>query len=158
ADYADIAEMAAAISFDGVDFDCVVRAQRSLPLEPELPAIGQRVGQFDVDDAAPQPLRLPPSGRVQAAHAWLPPCPEMLRRRAIEFLHQASPGDSDGRAGFDEPSKVVQIEVVGAKVHERIDRDHDIEEIVCKRQTARVGVDGEYAVLDACVSDATQIL
>src|SRR5262249_13236369 len=60
ADETYVAEIPSAVGFYRTDFCRIVRTDRALPLQPELPAVGHDVGQFDIDDARPLPVLSPP--------------------------------------------------------------------------------------------------
>src|SRR5256885_1403303 len=59
-DEASVPEVAAAISFDSLHLRAVIRANRPLPVQPGLPPIWHRIGQFDRHDACPLPVTAPP--------------------------------------------------------------------------------------------------
>ena len=44
---ANVAEVAATISFERLDFRFIVRGYHLVPVQPKLPAIGHGVGQFN---------------------------------------------------------------------------------------------------------------
>ncbi len=64
ADSPDVAEVTARVGFDRPNLFLILRRDELEPVSPELPAVGQRVGKLDVQDAAPLPVSPPPVGRV----------------------------------------------------------------------------------------------
>jgi hypothetical protein len=87
---------------------------------------------------------------LASGRAWLswggPPGGETGGNGAFDFLHQSGAGDGDGATGFDEAGDVVEVELVGAVIDERIDGENGIEETDGKQERAGVGMDGEDAV------------
>ena len=58
---ADVAEVAAAVGFDGQYLRLVLGSDECEPIPPEPPAVGQRVGYGDIQDAGPFPVSPPPA-------------------------------------------------------------------------------------------------
>src|SRR5437667_3343921 len=75
---ADVAEVAAAILLERVDLRFIVRRDRPVPVQPELPAIRHGVGHVDLNDAGPFPMPAPPCRRVQAPEILGPPLAKMI--------------------------------------------------------------------------------
>src|SRR5688500_9334485 len=61
-DRAHVAEMAALVSGQGVDLHSVVRRDGLLPVLPEPPTVGHRVGDHHPRDATAVPVPMPPFG------------------------------------------------------------------------------------------------
>ncbi len=65
-DDAVVSEIPASVGLDGFDLDRVVRPPGAMPESPKFPAVGQVVGDFDIDQLGPLPMVAPPIGAVQA--------------------------------------------------------------------------------------------
>ena len=70
---ANVAEVAATIRFERFDFRFIARGHHLVPVQPELPAIGHGVGEFDLHDAGPFPMPSPPGRRMQTPEVLGPP-------------------------------------------------------------------------------------
>src|SRR6202000_2183779 len=116
------------------------RRDFALPIEPELPAVGQAVGDLHVEDGGALPMPPPPRRRVEAPQLRRPPRAEVLRNVA-ELVDQPRAGDADEAAGLHESRERGQKEIVGAVVDERVDRDDRVEKL--GREGERAGVEAE---------------
>ena len=90
--------------------------------------------------------------------SWRPPRPKVLRHRSLDLLDDAGAGDADRPAGLHEMREVVQIQIVGAVVRERVDRDDGVEELGRKRQRPRIRVNRKHAVVDTGIADPLDVL
>lgn len=150
--------MAALIRFQCAELDGVVRTNRALPIEPDLPTLGHSVRQLDRQKAGAFPMASPPRGGVQAPHARLPPGAQVLGNGARNFLHQTSAGNRDPTTGFHKAGEVTQIEVVCPVIDKGIDRHDEIEKVGGERKRARIRADRENALVGAGIPDALKIL
>src|SRR5664279_2519875 len=109
---ADVTHVVATISLKRTDFCFVVRGYNAVPVQPQAPAIGQGVSQFNVHDARPFPVPAAPGRRMQAPEILGPPAFKMLGNGALDFPHQPGTGNSHLTPWLHKPSKVVQVQIV----------------------------------------------
>src|SRR3984893_8042791 len=96
---ANIAEVLAAVGFQRFDLGFVVRGDQSVPVQPQLPAVGHDIGRFNVHDAGAFPVAAPPGCRMEAPEVLRPPVVEMFRDSAGDLLREPGTGDADRSAG-----------------------------------------------------------
>src|SRR5688500_16740222 len=87
-----------------------------------------------------------------------PPLTKMVWKRSFDLSNQPSTGNSYRATGFHEMSEVVQVQVIGPVVVERVDRHDGVEEVRGERQRPGVGMDGKYAAFDAGIPNALNVL
>ena len=155
---ANVAQIPAHIDFQHLDFQSIVRNGRLVPVKPDLPAVGHRVGQFNVHDACAFPVAAPPRCRMETPEVLGPPLLKMIGNRTFDLLHQSGSGNSHKAAGPHEMGEVVQIQVVGPEVRERINAHDGVEEVPGEWQRPGIRMDRIHAVQGARVPDALDIL
>jgi hypothetical protein len=84
---ANVAKVVATISLKRIDFYCIVRGHHFVPVQPQSPAIGQGIGQFNLHNTRPLPVPPPPGRRMKAPEIIGSPLEKMLGNGPFDFLH-----------------------------------------------------------------------
>src|SRR3984957_7479035 len=129
---ANVAEILPTVSFESFDLRFIVGGYEPVPVQPELATVRHRIRDLDVHNLCSLPVAAPPGCRVQAPQIVRPPTAKMFRNKAVDFLHEASPGDADSSARPHESGEVVEVQIVGPVVIEGIKRHDDVEEFVAE--------------------------
>ena len=82
----------------------------------------------------------------------------MIGNVPVEFLHQRGAGDPNLTARFHKSRQVVQVQIVGAVVHERVEAHDRIEERRRERQRPGIRMDWEDGAIDSSVASALEIV
>src|SRR4051812_43889703 len=94
-----------------------------------LPAVSERIGGLDIQNARLAPVLAPPLCRMEAPQIACPPLTKMWRNGSPDLPHQTCSGYSYLTSRLYKPGKVVQIEIVGPKVNEGVNTDHGIKKL-----------------------------
>jgi hypothetical protein len=100
---ANIAQIAATISFKCLDFHLIVGNYHLVPVQPKSPALGHGIAHFNVNDSRSFPVLALPIRRMQTPEILSPPLAKMLRRRPLDFSHQPGACNPNLAARYDKP-------------------------------------------------------
>jgi hypothetical protein len=113
-----------------------------VPLCPQLPAVGQIVGDLDLDKARIGPMPTPPTGAVKAAEFPFPIGAKQLWWSFRQFLDETWRDNAKVAARANKLRDIAYIEVVGAKVVVGIKAQDGVEVAFGKGQYVSLGVNG----------------
>ena len=82
----------------------------------------------------------------------------MVRNGTFDLLHQPGPCDTEQAARLQKASQIVQIQIIGPVVDERIDAHDRVEELRGERQRSRIRVDRKHAIVDVGIPHALKVV
>src|SRR5215472_3641847 len=95
---------------------------------------------------------------MQAPDIGLPPVAKVLWYLTLDFPHQPRPRNSHPTLWLHKTGKVIQVQVVRAKVSERIDTKDGVKKVRGEWERPGISAHRKDAVLDACVMDPQEVL
>src|SRR5512141_2127718 len=82
----------------------------------------------------------------------------MILRGTIDFPDQPGTRNSHRAARLHKPSEVVQVQVIGSEITDRVDTDNGVEKVPSKWERSCIGGQRKHPILDARIPDALKIL
>jgi len=150
--------VSAGVGFEARDLDLVVGGDGSQRFKPELPFAFERVGAINVEDASPCEAPTPPTGGVEGPElVLLSPIAKVVWNFLSELTCKSRHGNAKLAAGLNESAQIVEEQVIGSKIHIRVDCDDCVEEFVTKREGPGVGADREDGIFDARVTNTLKV-